>query len=86
MGRPIFPYELEDPDFSWLISKYREENPICSAVEAACLPYILLPGEDKASFQRDIVPVDQQAAEAPVANEEEAQTGAPREGDLGVKR
>ena len=45
MGRPIYPHELEDPDFAWLISTYRENHPHCSPVESTCLPIVFIKDE-----------------------------------------
>ena len=39
----MFSYEVSDPDFSWLISTFQEENPDCFCVESGCLPVVLLP-------------------------------------------
>jgi hypothetical protein len=42
MARPIYSYEMEDPDFCWLISKYKENHPSCLSVEATCLPVVII--------------------------------------------
>lgn len=42
MGRPLYPHELDDPDFSWLIKSFRETHPDYTIVENALLPVILL--------------------------------------------
>ena len=54
MGRPVYPYELGDPDFTWLISNFRDNNPEYSVVEDTCLPvvfigdaYPIVEGEEK---------------------------------------
>ena len=43
MGRPLYPYELGDPDFSWLLSSFQENNPGWIMVESTCLPVVLVP-------------------------------------------
>ena len=43
MCRAMFSFEVSDPDFSWLISTFQEENPDCFCVESGCLPVVLLP-------------------------------------------
>jgi len=43
MGRPLYPYELGDPDFSWLISHFLETRPEFVLMEASCLPVVFLP-------------------------------------------
>ena len=42
MARPIYPHELADADFSWLMNSFRENNPHCAVVESSCLPVILI--------------------------------------------
>lgn len=42
MGRPIYNYELGDPDFSWLISSFKENNPDYTFVEANSLPLLFI--------------------------------------------
>jgi len=44
MGRPVYPHELEDPDFSWLLNSFRENNPECTVVESSCLPIVIIRG------------------------------------------
>ncbi len=38
MGRPIYNYELTDPDFSWLVNSYKENNPKYSFVDTSGVP------------------------------------------------
>ena len=45
MARAIFPHEMSDPDFEWLISNFKETRPAYFTVEGACLPMILIPAE-----------------------------------------
>ena len=42
MARAIYPYELSDPDFSWLINSFKENNPGYSLVEIGALPMVLI--------------------------------------------
>lgn len=42
MARPVYAHELIDPDFSWLISSFQENNPQYMLVDASCLPVILI--------------------------------------------
>ena len=46
MGRPVYTYELIDPDFSWLLSTFRENNPHYVSVENEFLPVVLLADPD----------------------------------------
>jgi len=42
MGRPIYPYELGDPDFSWLVINFNENFPYYCQVEDGCLPVVFI--------------------------------------------
>lgn len=43
MARAIFSHELSDPDFAWLLTSFRENNPGYVLFESSTLPLILLP-------------------------------------------
>lgn len=47
MARPIYPHELSDPDFQWLINSYRESRPGVAVVDSTCLPLVLVKLEDQ---------------------------------------
>ncbi|MGI6680983.1 MAG: hypothetical protein ACOX3T_05850 [Bdellovibrionota bacterium] len=42
MARVVYPFELSDPDFTWLINNYLEENPNIFTVQTEGCPIILL--------------------------------------------
>lgn len=42
MCRAIYPHELADPDFSWLINSFRENNPSYALVDVSNLPMVLI--------------------------------------------
>ena len=46
MGRPVYPHEMCDPDFAWLISNFKEQNPSYISVESTFLPLVLIATED----------------------------------------
>ena len=48
MGRPVYPHEMCDPDFAWLISSFREQNPDFVPIESALLPVVLLAVDEAA--------------------------------------
>ena len=52
MARPIYPHELVDPDFQWLISTYRETHPHVVMVEASCLPVVMIFSPEGAMHSR----------------------------------
>lgn len=41
MARPVYPYELSDPDFVWLIETFLEGRSDFVTLQEACLPVIL---------------------------------------------
>jgi hypothetical protein len=43
MGRPIYNYELSDPDFAWLINNFKENHPEYTFVESSGLPVLFVP-------------------------------------------
>ena len=47
MCRAIYPHELSDPDFSWLITSFKENNPRYALVEISNLPMVLLKEYDR---------------------------------------
>lgn len=56
MGRPIYPHEMGDPDFFWLISSFRENHPDFSLIEVGSLPMVLIREE------KPVAPADTQVA------------------------
>jgi hypothetical protein len=42
MGRPVYQYELADPDFCWLISNFQENYPSYRLVEMSSLPVVFV--------------------------------------------
>jgi hypothetical protein len=49
MARPVYPHELCDPDFQWLISNYKESHPNLIMVESTFLPLILIQVDEAVS-------------------------------------
>jgi hypothetical protein len=59
MARPVYPYELHDPDFSWLLDNFRENNPQFTLHENPCQPLVLLDvGELKTNGAHLALPED----------------------------
>lgn len=63
MGRPLYPYELTDADFSWLMNTFQEHNPNYIVVETSCLPVVLLPAKLELRTSPDEVPPETEDAE-----------------------
>lgn len=72
MGRPVFQYELADPDFSWLISSFQENHPDFSFAETATMPVVFI----QSSAGRIIRPniPSEETAECPVSSSEHTET------------
>jgi hypothetical protein len=49
MARPIYPHELSDPDFQWLLNSYRETRPGVAVVDCSCLPLVMVKLEEDAA-------------------------------------
>jgi hypothetical protein len=47
MARPIYPHELSDPDFQWLINSYKESRPGLALVDSTCLPLVIVKLEEE---------------------------------------
>lgn len=56
MGRPVYTYELSDPDLSWLVSNFQENNPNYILIENSCLPVSFVLGAGPA-VQTESFPV-----------------------------
>lgn len=42
MARTVYPYELQDEDFTWLLNNYLEENPSSFTMQVQGCPVIIL--------------------------------------------
>ncbi len=77
MARPIYPHELSDPDFQWLLNSYRESRGQVALVDMSCLPLVmvLLDTKDSSSeTEKDYTPALVHSAELP-AHEAEGDSG-----------
>lgn len=48
MARAVFPHEITDPDFQWLLNSYCEAHPAACRVETGCLPIVIILSDEKA--------------------------------------
>jgi hypothetical protein len=48
MARAIFPHEVMDPDFQWLIKNYCESGPPVAVIDSGCLPLVLVLLDERA--------------------------------------
>ena len=45
MARAVFPHEITDPDFQWLLNTYCESHPNSIRIENSCLPVVVVIGD-----------------------------------------
>lgn len=57
MGRAVYPHELVDPDFSWLITRYQENHPGSINVEATGIPIVFIKSEPENLQPKPILPL-----------------------------
>ena len=57
MARGIFPHEINDPDFQWLIKNYCETRGPVAVVDSGCLPIVMVLLDENARplINQDIV-------------------------------
>jgi len=53
MARAIYNHEVTDPDYSWLISHFREKNPKYVLVDVTGSPLVLVEGAPETEKQED---------------------------------
>ncbi len=69
MARPVYPHELVDPDFQWLVNTYKESHPEAVLIDSSCLPVVLVLVEEICAVvspeQGEALPVPPQEAGPP---------------------
>ena len=53
MARPIYPHELSDPDFQWLVNSYRESRGEVAVVDMSCLPLVMIKLDNEPRVSED---------------------------------
>ena len=82
MARGIFPHEITDPDFQWLIKNYMEKSAPVAVVDSGCLPLVmvLLDESARSLVNQDIVSHSILGAIANPADESSAFDDTKKEG------
>ncbi len=70
MGRPVYPHEMCDPDFSWLVSNFKEQHPEFILVESTFLPIVLILVEEVTSSVAQLALPDGFVKDPPIEVEE----------------
>lgn len=47
MARAVFPHEITDPDFQWLLNTYCETHPTALRLDTSCLPVVIILCDEK---------------------------------------
>lgn len=63
MARPIFNHELLDPDFAWLLTTYKENNPEVVSLECFGMAVVMIKLTDK-EYHRTVLPYSQEVDNA----------------------
>jgi hypothetical protein len=82
MGRAIYPHELGDADFAWLVNSYREAHPDAMLIEEPSLPLVLFRGRERPEHTDPFDDLIAEAAAKTRAQESEANSEEGEESDL----
>lgn len=60
MARAVYPHEITDPDFQWLLNNYCETHPSAFKLDSGSLPVVIITGaevhlDQSGAFQQDEV-------------------------------
>ena len=69
MARAVYQHELNDPDFSWLLSRFQESHPEYAFVDSVTLPAVFIQGSPGLHDIQADSSFDQGAAAAKIAPE-----------------
>lgn len=69
MARAVYPHEITDPDFQWLLNNYCESHPNAFKLDSGSLPVVIITGTEVQSdrsgaFQQEqVLPLPPEVAE-----------------------
>lgn len=69
MARAVYSYELEDPDFVWLINSFRETHPGYCLCDSPMLPVVLIRSIEAEEKQNLLLPPSAVSHEGPDAKD-----------------
>jgi hypothetical protein len=70
MARAVFPHEITDPDFQWLINTYCEAHPMALRLDTSCMPVVIILCDEKVSSTNEATPPDAVMALPPGTSED----------------
>lgn len=53
MARAVFPHEVTDPDFQWLLSTYCEAHPAAMMIDISCVPVVVLLFDQRIAIRQE---------------------------------
>jgi hypothetical protein len=77
MARAVFPHEVTDPDFQWLINTYCESHPGAIKLDTSCLPVVIIAGNSQDGDAHNAFHQDEVLA-LPPGSAEEPETSSPK--------
>lgn len=77
MARAVYPHEVTDPDFQWLLNNYCESHPGAMKLDADCLPVVIITGREAVAGQAGVFRQDEVLALPP---------GSPEGGDTSSQK
>ncbi len=78
MARAVFPHEITDPDFQWLINTYCESHPGSFRLDSNCLPVVIITGNESLSDSGSAFQQDPLLALPPGSTDEADQSPPPK--------
>ena len=73
MARAVYPHEVTDPDFQWLLNNYCESHPGAFKLDSGSLPVVIITGSEPAPSQEAAFQPDEVLA-LPPGNSEDVDT------------
>lgn len=65
MARAVYPHEITDPDFQWLLNNYCESHPGAFKLDMGSLPVVILAGNETAAIPEAVFQPDEPLALPP---------------------
>lgn len=77
MARAVFPHEVTDPDFQWLLNSYCEAHPSALRLESSCMPVVLIKVDEPLAIASEQAPAEE-VLPPPLAAGEAASAPTPK--------
>lgn len=77
MARAVYPHEINDPDFQWLLNNYCENHPGAFKLDSGSLPVVIISGSETQATQDGEFKQDE-LLPLPLETKEETDTTSPK--------